>query len=177
MLLLAAVATAVPCPASAQTAVSEHQVKAAFLFNFVKFVTWPPESFASADDPVALCVVGHDPLAGSLEQLAAGKTVNNRRLEVRRVAEPAALRNCHLAFVGADQDRPRDYLAATRAAPVLTVGETGQFGSWGGIITFATESDRVKFEINLEAADNVGLKISSKLLSLARAVNVGKGGP
>lgn len=161
----------------AQTPVSERQVKAAFLFNFIKFVTWPAESFHSPDEPMTLCVIGNEPIGEDLQRLLTANSAKSRPLKMERVDESQSFRRCHVVFFGSDQVRQREFLTAIAGLPILTVGEAGQFGRWGGIITFVMDNDRVRFEINQDAADRARLKISSKLLSLARSVTVGRGGP
>lgn len=155
--------------------VSEHQVKAAFLFNFVKFVTWPPEAFHSPTDPIALCVLGPDPFGADLDRVVRDKTVDNRTFTVLRIGTSAAARHCHVVFIPAEQEHPQELLRQLRGLPILTVGEAHDFLAWAGVINFVMENGQVRFEISLEAADGARLKISSRLLALARVVQVGSG--
>jgi hypothetical protein len=149
----------------------EGQVKAAFLFNFTKFVEWPPEAFKEAGDPVTLCVAGEDAVGESLDMLVQGATVGSRRLTVHRTRSLAELRGCHLVFVpGAERRRQQEILSSLQGTSILTVGDSVGFLTDGGVIRFVLDQNRVRFEINLAAAQGNGLKLSSQLLRLARTV-------
>lgn len=160
-------------PSAAADAVSrEYQVKAAFLAKFVQFVEWPAGSVPKAGDPLVIAVVadadGHDPFNGALEQLVNGKAVNGHPVKVRHVA-PDNVGDCHALFVPASQDaRVEQALKAVAGHNVLTVGETDAFPHAGGQITFYLDDNRVRFEINPDAAKAAGVTISAKLLALAR---------
>jgi hypothetical protein len=146
---------------------SEYQVKAAFLYNFVKFVDWPATQ-ASQEGPIELCVLGKDPFGGALERVIEGKTVNGRPLAIRRISEITAAQSCHVLFVSASEaGRVSEITKAVHAWSVLTVSEIDRFSDRGGIITFLMEGQRVRFRINSKTASSAGLKISSKLLQLA----------
>jgi hypothetical protein len=146
---------------------SEYQVKAAFLYNFVKFVDWPATP-AAQEGPIELCVLGKDPFGGAIERVIEGKTVNGRPLAVRRMAEIAGARSCHVLFVSASEAGHVGEIAkAVHGWSVLTVSEIDRFSERGGIITFLMEGQRVRFRINPKVAASAGLKISSKLLQLA----------
>ena len=146
---------------------SEYQVKAAFLYNFLKFVDWPATP-AEQMGPIELCVLGKDPFGGALERVVDGKTVNGRPLTIRRIGDIAAARSCHVLFVSASEaGRVREITKAVHTWSVLTVSEIDRFSERGGIVTFLMEGQRVRFRINPKAAASAGLKISSKLLQLA----------
>ena len=152
-------------------AVDEYRVKAAFLYNFAKFVEWPPQAFPSASTPLAICVLGPNPFGRSLEEAVDGKIVDDRKLVVRQFADIRQVAGCHILFVSSPERKfLRAILADLRESGVLTVGETAGFTAEGGVITLQLEGDRVRFEINLDAAGRQKLLISSKLLSLARIV-------
>lgn len=141
----------------------EYRVKAAFLFNFAKFVEWPAET---ADGPLTICVAGRNVFGDALVDTVRGETINGRLLAVRVLLEPEA--GCHMIFV------PRGaataaYLRTARSSPSLTVGESPDFIAQGGIVNFTLDGTSVRFEIDPEAAERVGLRISSRLLRLARA--------
>jgi hypothetical protein len=158
-------------PAAAQ--VNEYQLKAAFLYNFVKFVDWPARTFQDPAQAVGICVLGQSPFGDTLQQTVAGKLVAGRALEIHGLPSPApaSLHTCHILFVpGSESKRFREIAAPLKATPVLTVGEAGDFLDHGGMIAFKVERGTVRFEINLAAADCAQIKISSKLLSLAQAV-------
>jgi hypothetical protein len=169
-LLLAACLLALPGAARAEVAVSEYDVKAAFLYNFTKFVDWPPSAFASEHSPLKICVVGEDPFGKTLRSLMEDEVAGRRLILVHldSLNSPAA---CQVLFVSrSERDRLPQILAAVRGAPVLTVGDTPGFLDHGGMINFILERSKVRFDINQEAAERSGIRISSKLLALAKHV-------
>jgi hypothetical protein len=152
---------------------SEYQVKAAFLYNFAKFVEWPPSSFSDASAPLQICVFGRDPFGEELRNITSEKTVNGRKLEVRQVADLQHARSCHILFVASSgKTAVKQIVEGLRGVSVLTVGDTKGFAEQGGMINFVLENDRVQFEVSRKAAEQAGLKISSKLLSVAKLVIV-----
>jgi hypothetical protein len=154
----------------------EYQVKAAFLYNFAKFVEWPAGTFPSPSAPFRVCVLGHDPFGDTLTSIVQGKSISGHAIVSSQVQSPAEARSCHVLFLSqSDPETVRLGLARLRDLPILTVGESADFLSLGGMINFVLEEDRVSFEINLEAAERHRLKLSSKLLAVARVVNVGGG--
>ena len=155
---------------AAEPIADEYQVKAAFLFNFAKFVEWPTEAFSDPNAPLVITVFGEDPFNGSLEAVK-GKLVNNRKLTIRRVKDIQDIGKSNVLFVSpsARKELAR-ILEALQGQNVLTVGEDGVFTQCGGIINFVKEDNRVRFEVNVTAAERAGLKISSRLLALARIV-------
>ncbi len=170
LLFLCAWGLALSAAARAEVAASEYAVKAAFLFNFTKFVDWPPRAFTDERSPLKICVLGQDPFGKALRSFM-DEEVGGRRLQLLRVDalnNPAA---CHVLFVcRSERDRLPQILAAVRGAPVLTVSDTPGFLDDGGMINFVLEGSKVRFEIDQEAAEQAGIKISSKLLALARHV-------
>jgi hypothetical protein len=151
--------------------VDEYQVKAAFLYNFAKFVEWPPQAFRNASAPLAICILGPNPFGRSLEEAVDGKVVEDRKLVVRQFADIRQVNGCHILFVSSPERKSlRAILGDLKESGVLTVGETEGFTAEGGVISLQLEGDRVRFEINLDAAGRQKLRISSKLLSLARIV-------
>jgi hypothetical protein len=160
-----------PMTVVAQEQPTEIQVKAAFLFNFVKFVEWPAESFRENGGRIRLCVLGEDRFAQELERIAAGKVVSGRALEVVRASQGERVLRCQILFIGAAQNAMgRKALAESRSESVLTVGENAEFLRQGGVIRLFLLDSRIRFEINLEASERAGLKVSSKLLALAQSV-------
>jgi hypothetical protein len=151
----------------------EYEVKAAFLYNFAKFVEWPDNAFASADAPVVFCIVGTNPFDGALERVINDRTAHGRRILVQETAEgtPGA---CQLVFVSGSEDgrvaRVVQTTQAAQGAPVLTVGESQAFNDAGGMIRLVVEEGGVRFDINAAIAERAGLKFSSQLLKLARKV-------
>ena len=147
---------------------SEYQIKAAYLFNFAKFVEWPPRAFTEATSPIVIGILGETRLNADLERTIRDKTVNNRPLAIKECRSPADATNCHILFIStSEKKRLPEILEGLRGASVLTVGETDRFTETGGMINFVQESNKIRFQINDGAARSVGLKISSKLLSLA----------
>lgn len=160
VLLLAASGTA-----WAQVA-SEYDVKAAFLYNFTKFVEWPPSAFGGRSD-FQLCVLGEDPFGGSLD-VVRNEKVSGRAITLLRAPKLAEVEGCQILFISrSERSRIPQILLDLGTAPVLTVADTGGFLDQGGIINFILEKSKVRFEINQEAAERAGIKISSKLLRLA----------
>lgn len=160
-----------PPPSWAQQSADESQIKAAFLFNFGKFVEWP-ETAASAKAPLTICVAGNDEVSRALEQLTAGKAINSKAVKVMLVRSLDISASCQILFIGraAGKDK-KTLLERTQHAPVLTVGEEEDFAGQGGILNLVQEKSRIYFEINQEAAARSGLRISSKLLALAQIVH------
>ena len=159
--------------ARAQTELpGEYEVKAAFLYNFAKFVEWPAETYSSPTAPIRLCVLGEDPFGRILDHVVQGKSINGRTLTILRSRQVRELRACHILFIGAsEQNRLPGIFAALQGSSALSVGDTEQFAQSGGAIQFTLQDNRVRFTINLAASERARLKISSKLLSLARVVH------
>lgn len=151
--------------------VDEYRVKAAFLYNFAKFVEWPAGEFKGPDDPVTICVLGRGPLGPLLEQAVSGKQIEGHPLVAREITETRDAAVCQILFVAAgEKKRLPAILDQLKAGSVLTVGETQNFATGGGVINFKLEDGKVRLEVNLHAAERAKLRISSKLLSLAKIV-------
>ena len=165
------VATAEPSSARAdETLRREYEIKAALLYNFAKFVEWPDETVPETSAPLTLCVLGDDPFGPALESID-GKTIRSRRLVIKRSVTARDVSTCHILFISSSEEKHlAQILEVLRTSSTLTIGETQGFTQNGGIINLAVESNKVRFEINANAADRAGLKISSKLLSLASVV-------
>jgi len=145
----------------------EYEVKAAFLYNFTKFIEWPhtPESSST---PFTICIVGEDPFESTIDRLTSGKTVGGRPLQIRRHKEPADAKQCANAYVSAsEKSKAAKLIEITRGTSVLTVGESREFVRSGGMVSLSTDTGRVSVVINAEAAQTGGLKISAKLMTLA----------
>jgi hypothetical protein len=153
-------------PAHAQTR-DEYQVKAAFLYNFALFVQWPAEAFNSPMDPIVTCVLGKDPFGHWLKEAINGRSIDGRALTLRHIAGAAEAASCQILFVGASEPK-RVWASLAGIRKVLTVGECGDASEGGAIVNFVIEDGRVRFEINTDAADLGKVRISSRLLSLAR---------
>ena len=149
----------------------EYRVKAVFLLNFAKFTQWPSQAFENDRSPIVICILGEDPFGAVMEETIKGETVDGRKLKIKRCKEPAEVDGCQILFIkGMNQERMAQVLRKMEGSNVLTVGESGAFLDAGGVIAFVMEQNKVRFEINETASERAGLKISSKLLSLARAV-------
>lgn len=160
----------------AQDAPSEYQVKAAYLFNFLKFVEWPENTFVDPLAPMVIGVVGDDPFGIALPQVVIGKTVQGRDVVVRIYRSGEDLRGAHILFISSSERKKLPaILSSLHSSGVLTVADMEGFLDLGGMIQFVPENNRVRFAINVEAARRAKLKMSSKLLSLAKTVE-GKGG-
>lgn len=149
----------------------EYLVKAAFLYSFAKFVEWPPQVFMTADTPITLCIYGTDPFGDALKSIR-GKSVKSRALMIKRAARGENLEACHILFISAsEQVRLSQLIRHLNGSHVLTIGDMDRFAHAGGIINLVKVQNKVRFEINLDAAQRAGLKISSQLLKLATLVN------
>jgi hypothetical protein len=173
-LLLASFALFVmPNAAGQERSSFEYEVKAAFLNNFVTFVDWPRLAFSSSNAPLRICIFGQDPFRGALERAIRDASTVGRPRSVQRVDDVARLKTCHVVFVGAaERARLGIVLDAMKGWPALTVGEFPGFLEAGGIVNLVVERNRVRFDVNLAAAEAISLKVSSKLLRLARTTRV-----
>ncbi len=173
IVLAASVACLFACvamPLAAQESVAEYRGKANFLATFPSFVDWPESAFPSAQSPFLICVRGDFSFGTSLAELARGVSPHGRRVDVKWVHKDEELRGCHVLFVSrSESKRYTKLLQAVEGAGVLTVGETPDFLAAGGIISFAMEREALQFEVNLVAADNARLKISSRLFGAGAA--------
>jgi hypothetical protein len=147
-----------------------YEVKAAFVYNFAKFIEWPPEAFADETVPITLCILGHSQLGNALETIK-GKPIKGRILEIKYAAKDTSLQACHMLFISAsERTHLAEIFASLKVRPVLTIGDMKRFAHTGGMINFFMTNNRIRFEINLDRAEQASLKISSKLLNLATIV-------
>lgn len=152
-------------------ALKEYELKAAFLYNFTKFVEWPSRSFPDANAPFVVVVAGNSPCAVELEKIAKERKINGRHMLVKRATTFEAAHDAQALFISASEDsRAKDWLSAVRGRSVLTIGESDSFCRQGGIINFVLEGQKIRFEINMEQAETAGLKVSAQLQKLARTV-------
>ena len=174
MMLLAVTVLCCGAAAGAEAATKEHQIKAAFLYNFTKFITWPAQG-EGAKEPFVIGVLGRNPFGNDLANIARGRNVGGRQLLVVNLATVEEARGVNLLFVPAGEEaRLGNALGSLHAASVLTVGESSRFAALGGIITFSMADDKIRFSINREAGSRAGLKISPQLLKLAISSRPGK---
>jgi hypothetical protein len=147
---------------------TEYQIKAAFLFNFAKFVEWPPAAFAGGTSPIVIGILGENPFHDDLARMTRNKTVDDHPLVIKEIRSPAEATNCHILFIGSsEKNRLPEILKGLKGTSVLTVGEMDHFTESGGMINFVLRGNRIRFQINSDEATRAGLKISSKLMSLA----------
>lgn len=166
--LLCMLALLLASATTAQTPNVEYRIKAAYMFNFAKFVFWPANAFASPESPIVIGIIGKDPFGAEIDQTIAGKSIENRPLRVKRLADTASLEGCHILFVGElDRKRLPQILRQAGRLSMLTVGETEDFTEIGGMIRFFPFENHIRFEIDLEPVEAARLKISSKLLQVA----------
>ena len=149
---------------------SEATVKAAFLYKFAGYVEWPAASFPQPDTPFVIGVMASDEVSAELEKLVVGRQVNNRRVVPRRVRAGDPLQGLHMLFVGRTEPTLRHALAAAQQQRILTVTEGDRGLEAGSAISFVTVEDRVGFEVSIDAAERSGLRISSRMLAVARRV-------
>lgn len=142
------------------------------LYNAARFVSWPADVFPAKDAPLYVCVVGEDPFGAALDEFLTAKTVSDRRVVVRRNADPNSedAGGCHVVFVAASEAARLDRLLASTGRGVLTLSTIPRFATRGGMIGLVMEDGRVRLEINTQAARDADLQVSSKLLKLARVV-------
>jgi hypothetical protein len=158
-----------------ETDPSEAQVKAAFLLNFPKYVDWPMTAFPETNSPIVIAILGDDEVANELSTMSAGKIFDGHPVQLVRMTSLEPLHNCHMLFVGDRQSRKlSEVLAKLRGLEVLTVGESGGFLEQGGMINLVRRDRRISLEVNLDSIHRSGLKVSSKLLSVATVKGGGK---
>jgi hypothetical protein len=153
----------------------EYQIKAAFLYNFAKFAVWP-ESPEMPSDSTTLCVFGDDPFGAALDEAVGGKSIHGKPVVIKRMNQPRDAVGCQVLFVAASESQRLPLLLRElRGLPVLTVGDMPQAAQRGAVIGFRTHGNRVRFEINPDAALQAGLRLSSQLLRLATLVSRAEG--
>lgn len=157
--------------ATVARAQSEDQIKAAFLFNFARYVEWPDAAFSSGSTPVRICMAGADDFASIVSKAVGGKSVGDRAVEVASSVGLEDAGTCHILYVGAGLEADADVVASSvSGGHVFTVADREGFAASGGIANFIRADNKVRFEINPDAAKQAGLKISSRLLRLAKVV-------
>jgi hypothetical protein len=170
-LLLAAYSPLANRAAYADQSPTEYQVKAAYLFNFLKFVEWPDDAAADPHGKWVIGVVGDSPVGGELARLVEGKNVLGRDLQVKKFQAADNLRVCNILFISeSEKKRVPSILAALRGSSVLTVADMGNFIGLGGMVELVVEEGRVRVTIDVGATGRARLRVSSKLLALAQAV-------
>ncbi len=149
----------------------EYEIKAVYIYNFAKFVEWPARAFEDAGSPFVIGIIGDDPFGKIMEDTFDDKTVNGRKFTIKRYKRVRDIKACHIIFVSLSEERNiQSIIEAIRNEPTLSVGDSERFIDKGGIISFIVEDKKVRFNVNVCAARQAGLKISSKLLKLAKEV-------
>ena len=182
LLLAAVLVTALPYCAMQQAAPHdityssisrEYTIKAAYLYNFALYVRWPAGSFRNEQDPLVIGVLGTDPFGDNLKRIARVKKIEDRRLVIRHFDSLDEYSPCHILFVprSVEPERQLKVIRRLRNSPVLLVGETPKFAERGGTVNFFIQQNKIRFEVNRQAVERTGLKISAKLLSLAKLVD------
>lgn len=170
VLLIWAGALLFPRPAE-PISLTEYQVKAAYLYNFAKFVEWPPEALPEGQ-PFVIGILGQDPFGSILDEAVAGKTVRDRRIVVKRYAKVDEAAEANILFISdSEGENVFRILKRLGQAPILTVSDLGRFADEGGMVQLVMDQNRVRFAINVAAVERAGLKPSSQLLKLARIVS------
>ncbi len=157
---------------SAQTSVNrEYQIKAVFLFNFAQFVEWPPSSFQETKT-IVIGVLGDDPFGPYLDEAVRGEEIDGHPLIVQRYRDVGEIKTCHILFIAAPEaQKLKQIFAGLKSRSILTVSDADNFTKQGGMIRFITEDRKTRIRINLNAAKEADLIISSKLLRLAEVVS------
>jgi hypothetical protein len=170
VLLYAVLHILAPMSAWSQPPSDEDHMKAAFLFHFTQLVEWPADAFDRGGNSLFLCTLEDDALYDELENTIEGKQTGSRTIRIRHIHFFQATRGCNMLFISKRESKGLS-LATFRNLPILTVGEADEFLSSGGMIRLHLAEDKIRFDINLEAADQSHLKISSRLLLLATSVS------
>lgn len=157
--------------AQANAEPTEYEAKAAYVINFARYVNWPTVETPEPSAPMYICVLGHDPLSDTLERALHGRSSNGRPMIMRYLRQVGEAADCQLVLIIQSAEKYQSqWLPALQSKPILTVGESNRFIRDGGIINLVIVKGTVRFEVNLEAANRAGLKISSRMLGLAEAV-------
>ncbi len=150
---------------------NEYSLKAAYLYNLARMVEWPSEVFISTPLNIIMCFYGQDSFGESLDSIAK-KSVHERNILIKKEISLEEVKQCHLLFINpSERNKISAILSRLSNLPILTVGDVDEFTQKGGIVNLLKDQDRIRIEINLQKANQVGLKISSRLLAVAKIVN------
>lgn len=155
---------------SAETVTKEYQLKAAFIYNFAKFVEWPESGFSDSESPIVIGILGSNPFGDELLNTVKNRKIHGRAIEIRNIRNAGEARGMEMLFVSAGEERNFGALRNSLGMGVLSVGESVQFASHGGTINFNLEGDKLRFDINMAAAHRSGLKVSAQLQKLATTI-------
>ena len=169
--LLASFAVRVEASMGSEELSKEYRVKAAYIYNFAGFATWPEEAFETEESPIVVGLVGRDPFGGALDASLKGRKIGKRALRVERFEKPSQLRFCHLLFIArGDEEVLLEALKFTRGKSVLSVSEVPGALDRGALVNFFIEDKSVRFEVQVDEVKRSKLALSSKLLRLAKIV-------
>lgn len=150
---------------------TEYEVKAAFLYNFARFVTWPDSAFAQANSPLVIGVFGSNPIGTTLEKTVQGKSIQDHPFIIEQFHSLEDIKTCHILFISpTERSQLNTLLDHVKNKPILTISEQNNFCQMGGMINFILQKRNVRFEMNPDAIDQANLSISSRLLKLAQIV-------
>jgi hypothetical protein len=150
---------------------TDYDVKAAYLYNFGHFVGWPANAASAKNDSFMVCVLGQDPFGPVLDTTLSGESIAGKRVTAKRISTPQESGNCQILFLSSVEDpQLHKIIEALNEQPVLTVSDMPQFSQRGGMIQFVLEGKKIRFEVNLTAAQHAGLTLSSELLKVATTV-------
>jgi len=153
----------------------EYGVKAAYLYNFAKFLTWPESSFASAEEPIHICVMGRDDFGGSVDAVISGKNVRGRSLALWKLrgdgVDDRKAGSCHILFVSSSEQGRESYIfASIKGRSVVTVGEVEGFAGIGGMLNYVARGTKLRFQLNRKVAEDAGIGVSARLVKIAEIV-------
>jgi hypothetical protein len=177
LIILFLAMTGWPIEACADTSLllQEQEIKAGLLYNFLKYIDWPPGSPATTSSSVTVCVFGSDPFSGYLQPMA-GRTVNQRKIEIRNIHDIQDISACQLLYVNADEkERWPELMKIVAGKNVLTVGDFTDFTATGGMIEFGLKDDHINVRLNTDSVTAARLHVQDRLLKLVTIVH--SGGP
>jgi len=158
-------------PLPAQPKATEYQVKAAYLFNFAKFVKWPPDTDAARVSSFEICILGKDPFGAALDTTVGGEKIDAEPVAIRRIDQASQSKSCRILFISkSEESHLTGILTEVDGSDTLTVSDIPRFSKRGGMIEFVPEGNRVRFGINLDSAERSRLTVSSELLKVATTV-------
>ncbi len=152
----------------------EYQLKAAFLYNFAKFIEWPADAFSSESSPINICITGQESFGSTLDAVTR-KTAQNRQIAVKRLPKDGDTKGCHITYFGElEVKKFHELLTASVDRPMLTIGDGSNFLDAGGIIELVSSDNRVQFEVNLDGLKRANIQLNPQLMKLAKSVRGGK---
>jgi hypothetical protein len=165
------------CANAVDRAPTEYEVKAAYVFYFAKFVSWPEDAFRDKNSPLTIGVFGNDEFGSLLETIVKGKTIQEHPISIRFLKKPADFRSCHLLFISASEVKRMKQIAEDLGVlPILTITEADTGSQAKGVMNLFLEEGKVQFEVDTNGAARARLQISSKLMLLARGNKAGRPG-